>query len=57
MRVLLLFCCVIVVIILKESLQTANEVCEGNVFTGVCLSTGGVYPRMIWAGGVYPSMH
>ena len=41
MRVLLLFCCVIVVIILKESLlQPANEVCEGNVFTGVCLSTG-----------------
>ena len=47
-------------------LPPQNEVCEGNVFTGVCLSIG-VYPSMHWAGGfipactgqgcVYPSMH
>ena len=24
-----------------DSLPPANEVCEGNVFTGVCLSAGG----------------
>ena len=33
-------------------LQPANEVCEGYVFTGVCLSTGGVH-----AMHAPPSMH
>ena len=27
-------------------LPPANEVCKGNVFTGVCLSTGGVSVRV-----------
>ena len=30
-------------------LPPANEVCEGYVFTGVCLSTGGCLPRCLWA--------
>ena len=44
LSVLPLFCCVIVfVILVKQSLLLpANEVCEGNVFTGVCLSMGEV---------------
>ena len=29
-------------------LPPANEVCEGHVFTGVCLSTGGVCPIACW---------
>ena len=28
-------------------LPPANEVCEGNVFTGVCLSTGGLCPGVV----------
>ena len=32
-----------------QLLPPANVVCEGYVFTGVCLSTGG-------GGGGYPSM-
>ena len=32
-----------------QYLPPANVVCEGYVFTGVCLSTGG--------GGGYPRMH
>ena len=31
-----------------QFLPPANEVCEGYVFTGVCLSTGGVYPIACW---------
>ena len=33
----------------------ANEVCEGYVFTGVCLSTGGGYVAggMCMVGGVH----
>ena len=51
-------------------LPSANEVCEGYVFTGVCLSTvGGVQAQGVCPGpglggcpdagpgGVYPSMH
>ena len=35
-----------------EVLPPANEVCEGNVFTGVCLSTGGcIYPGRSLPGG------
>ena len=30
------------VIVFPHLLPPANEVCEGNVFTGVCLSTGGM---------------
>ena len=29
-------------------LLPANEVCEGYVFTSVCLSTGGVCPIAFW---------
>ena len=29
----------------KMFLPPANEVCEGYVFTGVCLSTGGLCPK------------
>ena len=43
----------------KALLPPANEVCEGYVFTGVCLSTGGVcvvapggHAWLLW-GGVY----
>ena len=32
-------------------LPPANEVCEGYVFTGVCLSTGGG-ACMVWGGMV-----
>ena len=31
-------------------LPPANKVCEGNVFTGVCLSTGG---HASWRGGMF----
>ena len=31
-------------------LPPANEVCEGYVFTGVCLSTGG---GRVWQGGMH----
>ena len=37
----------------NSSLPPANEFCEGNVFTGVCLSTGGVCegdPRTVKSG-------
>ena len=35
----------------KVFLPPANEVCEGYVFTGVCLSTGGVHGRgCAWPG-------
>ena len=36
-------------------LPPTNEVCEGNVFTGVCLSTGGgMHGRKgVWRGGAY----
>ena len=30
--------------ILDDQTPPANEVCEGYVFTGVCLSTGGCLP-------------
>ena len=30
-------------------LPPANEVCEGYVFTGVCLSTGGLWQTPPWA--------
>ena len=36
-------------------LPPANEVCEGNVFTGVCLSTGGLCPGRFsvqWGGSL-----
>ena len=34
-------------------LPPANEVCEGYVFTGVCLSTGGhAWQGRAWQGGV-----
>ena len=33
-----------------EYLPPANEVCEGYVFTGVCLSTGGAC--VVYSGGV-----
>ena len=38
-------------------LPPANEVCEGNVFTGVCLSTGGVLVSVqedLCSGGLCP---
>ena len=37
------------------SLPPANEVCEGNVFTGVCLSTGGGHAWLgcAWSGGMH----
>ena len=38
-------------------LPPANKVCEGYVFTGVCLSIGGMYPSMPYSRGWYPSMH
>ena len=38
-------------IILRSLLPPASEVCEGNVFTGVCLSTGG---GSLSRGGLYP---
>ena len=34
-------------------LPPANEVCEGYVFTGVCLSTGCVCVGGVWQGGVH----
>ena len=42
-----------------KSLPPANEVCEGYVFTGVCLSTGGgVRGRgHVWQGGVRGGGH
>ena len=35
----------------KTFLPPTNDVCEGYVFTGVCLSTGEV---SVWAGGLCP---
>ena len=35
-------------------LRPTNEVCEGYVFTGVCLSTRGVYSACNGAGGCLP---
>ena len=37
---------------IRPFLQPANEVCEGNVFTCVCLSTGGLCPRGVSVQGV-----
>ena len=37
--------------VFKNLLAPANEVCEGYVFTGVCLSTGGGSPS---GGGLCP---
>ena len=42
---------------LFDSIFTARKCSlgQGNIFTGVCLSTEGVrYPSMQWAGGVHP---
>ena len=37
-----------------QLLPPANEVCEGYVFTGVCLSTGGVHDGgHAWQGGMH----
>ena len=46
----------------KRFSQPSNEVCEGNVFTGVCLSTGGSWslsrgglcPGCLCPGGLCP---
>ena len=43
----------------KQYLQPANEVCEGYVFTGVCLSMGGCLPLVpggvcLWSWGCLP---
>ena len=35
-------------------LSPANEVCEGYVFTGVCLSTGGGVSVSVQGGGLHP---
>ena len=34
-------------------LPPENEVCEGYVFTGVCLSTGGEHVWLLWGGSVH----
>ena len=44
---------------MKSILPPANDICEGYVFTGVCLSTGGVRGRgHAWQEGrVVGGMH
>ena len=37
--------------IFVQFLPLANEVCEGYVFTGVCLSTRGGHVWLLWRGG------
>ena len=46
------------VIIVAYLLLPANKVCKGHVFTGVCLSTGGMHGRgacmgVCMAGGMF----
>ena len=37
------------IVLVRDTLSPpANEVCEGNVFTGLCLSTGGGRAWLMW---------